>query len=74
MLHTAELYMTGTVSKSDIADFLANAAWAVDQSQKLGKVLLDKNQISSISCYYVEITRNAAGLIFLPQNLPQLLA
>ena len=29
MLSTAELDMTDTVSKSDIADFLTNAAWAV---------------------------------------------
>ena len=29
MLRTAELDMTDTVSKSDIADFLTNAAWAV---------------------------------------------
>ena len=29
MLHTAELDMADTVSKSDIADFLTNAAWAV---------------------------------------------
>ena len=29
MLHTAELDMTDTVSKSDIADFLTNAVWAV---------------------------------------------
>ncbi len=29
MLRTAELDMTGTVSESDIADFLTNAAWAV---------------------------------------------
>ncbi len=29
MLCTAELDMTDTVSKSDIADFLTNAAWAV---------------------------------------------
>ena len=29
MLHTAELDMAETVSKSDIADFLTNAAWAV---------------------------------------------
>ena len=29
MLRTAELDMTETVSKSDIADFLTNAAWAV---------------------------------------------
>ncbi len=29
MLYTAELDMAETVSKSDIADFLTNAAWAV---------------------------------------------
>ena len=29
MLRTAELDMADTVSKSDIADFLTNAAWAV---------------------------------------------
>ena len=29
MLRTAELDMTDTVSESDIADFLTNAAWAV---------------------------------------------
>ena len=29
MLRTAELDMTDTVSKSDIADFLTNATWAV---------------------------------------------
>ncbi len=29
MLPTAELYMADTVSESDIADFLTNAAWAV---------------------------------------------
>ena len=29
MLHTAELDMADTISKSDIADFLTNAAWAV---------------------------------------------
>ncbi len=29
MLRTAELNMAETVSKSDIADFLTNAAWAV---------------------------------------------
>ena len=29
MLRTAELDMTDTVSKSDIADFLTNVAWAV---------------------------------------------
>ena len=28
MLHTAELDMAETVSESDIADFLTNAAWA----------------------------------------------
>jgi len=29
MLHTADLDVANTVSESDIADFLANAAWAV---------------------------------------------
>ncbi len=29
MLHTAELDMAYTVSDSDIADFLTNAAWAI---------------------------------------------
>ncbi len=29
MLHTAELDMADTVSKSDIANFLTNVAWAV---------------------------------------------
>ena len=29
MLHTAEVDMTDTVSESDIAGFLTNAAWAV---------------------------------------------
>ena len=29
MLHTAELDMADTVSKSDAAEFLTNAAWAV---------------------------------------------
>ena len=29
MLHTAELDMANTVSESDIAEFLTNAAWAV---------------------------------------------
>jgi hypothetical protein len=29
MLHTADLDMADTVSESDIADFLTNAAWAV---------------------------------------------
>ncbi len=29
MLHTAELDMAETVSESDIADFLTNAAWGI---------------------------------------------
>ena len=29
MLHTAEIDMANTVSESDIADFLTNAAWTV---------------------------------------------
>eukprot|EP00804_Cyclotella_cryptica_P020308 CCRYP_014043-RA/>CCRYP_014043-RA protein AED:0.50 eAED:0.43 QI:0/-1/0/1/-1/0/1/0/77 len=29
MLHTADLDMVNTISESDIADFLTNAAWAV---------------------------------------------
>ncbi len=32
MLRTAELDMADTVSESDIADFLTNAAWAVRSS------------------------------------------
>jgi hypothetical protein len=29
MLHTSEIDMADTINKSDIADFLTNAAWAV---------------------------------------------
>ncbi len=32
MLHTAELDMAETVSKSNIADFLTNATWAVSST------------------------------------------
>ena len=37
----------------------------IDLSQKLGKVLLDENQTSSISSYYVEITRKNQVVILL---------
>ncbi len=36
-----------------------------DLSQKLGKVLLDENQTSSISSYYVEITRKKYQVVIL---------
>ena len=29
MLHTSELNMAETITESDIADFLTNAAWAI---------------------------------------------
>ena len=29
MLHTADIFMSDTVSESDIADFLTNVAWAI---------------------------------------------